>query len=340
MRLVRRFCAFLLGTVFFLAGFLKLMDPVGAGLVMSGYFRFFSMGFLELLSKAAGVAMALLETLVGAAVITGVWRRITAVVSGIMLAFFTALTLVLLIAKADMDCGCFGEAIHLTHLQTFLKNIVLCVLWTVAYVPFSSLRPTPRMKYAGFGIAAVSVLLFTGHSLLSVPAVDFTPLAPGAELLSENSAPDAEVFSISDAGGVYRDELVTEGRVLVVSLYEPDRLSEDRILAVREFVASASANGFTPLVVASAQPSDHIADNLYTGDRKSLMTMNRSNGGATYIYDGQIIRKWPVRSLPSGEELAGLAGQDPTEAMLAGNSAPRLKLQAFLLYVFAVMLLL
>ena len=30
----RRFCAFLVGVVFFLSGLLKLMDPVGTGLIM------------------------------------------------------------------------------------------------------------------------------------------------------------------------------------------------------------------------------------------------------------------------------------------------------------------
>ena len=36
---LRRLCAFLIGVVFLLAGIFKLLDPVGAGLVMEGYFR-------------------------------------------------------------------------------------------------------------------------------------------------------------------------------------------------------------------------------------------------------------------------------------------------------------
>ena len=37
---LRRLCAFIIGVVFVIAGIFKLLDPVGAGLVMEGYLRF------------------------------------------------------------------------------------------------------------------------------------------------------------------------------------------------------------------------------------------------------------------------------------------------------------
>lgn len=68
----RRFCGFLTGFVFFISGILKLLDPVGAGLVMDEYFEFMHLGFLSFSSKLAGTAFALAETLIGTALITGV----------------------------------------------------------------------------------------------------------------------------------------------------------------------------------------------------------------------------------------------------------------------------
>ena len=44
---MKRFCGFATGFVFFISGLLKLMDPVGAGLVMKEYFKFLHIGFLE-----------------------------------------------------------------------------------------------------------------------------------------------------------------------------------------------------------------------------------------------------------------------------------------------------
>ena len=81
---IRRVCAILVGVVFFVAGVLKLMDPVGTGLIVSEYFRFFHVTFLDFAAKPFGVAMALVESLLGAALITGSYRRLTAWVTWIL----------------------------------------------------------------------------------------------------------------------------------------------------------------------------------------------------------------------------------------------------------------
>ena len=132
---LRRFCSVLLGMVYFIAGMLKLMDPVGSGLVVDEYLEFLHLGGLSFASKALGVTLALVETLTGAALIAGVWRRQVAALASILTAGFTALTLLLVIFNPEMDCGCFGEAIHLTHMQTFLKNVLLCLLCAGAFLP-------------------------------------------------------------------------------------------------------------------------------------------------------------------------------------------------------------
>ena len=116
---LKRFCGIIAGIVFFLSGIVKLMDPVGAGLVMSEYYRFLHIDFMDFSAKFMGTAFAFAETIIGAAIITGVWRKIIAKCALGLQIFFTVLTLFLVIFNPEMDCGCFGEAIHLTHTQTF-----------------------------------------------------------------------------------------------------------------------------------------------------------------------------------------------------------------------------
>ena len=70
------------------------------------------------------------------------------------------------------------------------------------------------------------------------------------------------------------------------------------------------------------------------------MTFNRSNGGVTYVDGATIVRKWASRSLPDKDTLRWLAEADSTEALVDGEQKSRLRVQAFLLYAFAVMLLL
>ena len=183
---LRRLCAFLIGVVFLLAGIFKLLDPVGAGLVMEGYFRFFHVTFLLPTAKATAVVLALAEAILGAAMISGVWRKQVAIITTAMIAFFTVLTLFLAIFNpvSLTDCGCFGEVIHLTNFQTFLKNLILLALAMVAFLPFKHFGKNRKRKYVSFGIVSASIILFAVYSLTTIPLVDYTEFTPGSELLA------------------------------------------------------------------------------------------------------------------------------------------------------------
>ena len=89
-----------------------------------------------------------------------------------------------------------------------------------------------------------------------------------------------------------------------------------------------------------AKTSVIIEDNLYYSDRKTLITMNRSNAGVTYFSDGYLVCKWAGRALPDVTELEELHSGDDTELIIGNDTSADLAFQAFLLYVFAVMLLL
>ena len=381
---IRRFCSVLLGLVYFIAGMLKLMDPVGSGLVVDGYLDFLHLGFLSPLSKALGVAMALLETLVGAALLARVWRKQVAVITSLITIGFTILTINLVIFKPDMDCGCFGEAVHLTHWQTFIKNLILCLLCVIAFLPARDYGGNTKSKLVAFFMVAAVVLIFTVHSLISIPLMDFTEFAPGVSLKAyENgdvvspgekeyyviyekngqegsftldNLPDSTwtfvrveeaggsfpgagsevpTFYISDSEGVYRDELLTEGRVMILSVY--DVPGYDRLAQAELFLREAEEAGFKTLVVAR-EPIPDIE--TYTSDYKKIITLNRSNGGATYLDDGEIICKWPALRLPDAEDLAEAASRNPLEQLVERSSRRRIAFQGVVLYALAVLLIL
>lgn len=384
---LKRFCGFITGFVFFLSGAVKLMDPVGAGLVMQEYYEFLHLGFLAFSSKAMGVAFALAETLVGAALITGVWRRITAQIAIAMQGFFTFLTLLLVIFNPQMDCGCFGEAIHFTHWQTFLKNIALLALLLIYYIPRKHLGETKNKKYVSFALVTVSVMAFTGYSLRYIPLVDFTAYKPGAELqagarvnadeiyesvftyekdgateeFTLGHLPDstwtfvsvdtrvkdshagnlAELSFYAPATEEYMDTLAIEGKVMVISVYDTD-MKARKWNKTERFISMAEAAGFRTLLLCADMTGvpQELADKAYTSDYKTLISLNRSNAGVTYFYNGQLIRKWASSATPSAEELDRIAGSDATEIFIEHESKGSLVFQGFLLYFFAIMLLL
>ena len=181
---LRRFCAILLGLVFLASGLLKLLDPVGTGLIVSEYFKFFHMGFMQGTAKGLGMVLSLVEAITGAALISGVFRRLTAAVTSVLVVFFTIITLILWIANPDMDCGCFGEAVHLTHGQTLVKNLILLVLAAIAFIPFQNFGVPRKGKKVAFAIAALSLVFALWYNARHLPMIDFTEFAPGSELFA------------------------------------------------------------------------------------------------------------------------------------------------------------
>ena len=400
---IRRLFALVIGVVFLLAGVFKLLDPVGAGLVVEEYFRFLHLPFLLPVAKATGVVLALFEALLGAAMISGIWRKPVAVTATVVIALFTVLTLFLAIFNPAMDCGCFGEVIHLTNVQTFLKNLVLLVLALAAFIPFRNFGENRKRKYVSFFIVAASIVGFALYSLGTIPLVDYTAFTPGSELFASKgdgddsgnddymstfiyekngqvgaftldklpdstwtfvrtetikvNGPDTEdnvpILSFTDSTGTYMDGLAADGNVLALSVYDVDRLKGDAWTRMADAVAGAKAAGFTPLlIVASTRKAldsldvivpevrERIMPSVFYADRKTLVSMNRSNGGATWFSDGQLIQKFPCGKLPSDEDILAFTGDDPTERMLNSSTKGRLRFQGFLLYVFAFLLLL
>ncbi len=400
---LRRLCAFIVGVVFLAAGIFKLLDPVGSGLVMEGYFRFFHVTFLLPAAKVTAVFFALAEAILGAALISGVWRRQVAVITSAMIVFFTVLTLFLAIFNpvSLTDCGCFGEIIHLTNLQTFLKNLILLALAMVAFLPFKHFGKNRQRKYISFGIVGASIILFTVYSLTSIPLVDYTEFTPGSELLAgEGDGDDSGHYKatiiyekngqegafdldhlpdstwtfvrtetilingadiedndpalpFTDSLGNYQDEKATRGNVLAVSVYDPDKADGVFWTRTADALDGARAAGFTPLLLVSSTKEQfdmlpvivpdvrsRLAGSTYFADRKTLVTLNRSNGGATWFNDGQLIRKYSHNRIPSNETLLEMTDDDPTEEMLHSSTKSRLRFQGFMLYVFAILLIL
>ena len=384
---MKRFCGFITGFVFFLSGIVKLMDPAGAGLVMKEYYAFLHLGFLGFSAKFMGVFFALAETVIGTALITGVWRRAVAQCAIALQSFFTLLTLLLVIFNPEMDCGCFGEAIHLTHGETFVKNIILLALLLTYYIPRKHLGETRKKKYVSFALVTVSVLAFTVYSWVYIPMIDFTAYKAGAELQAGATINADELYEsvfsyekdgiqqdftlghlpdstwtfvnvstrlkegredslvglsfYSERTGEYMDTLAIEGKVMVVSVYDPD-MSAKKWNRIENFIRRSQKAGFTTLLLTTSTEGvpAGMAASAFISDYKTLISLNRSNGGVTYFNDGELVRKWARANAPSRTELDELQNTDATEIAIAKDSKGSLGFQGFLLYVFAVMLLL
>ena len=189
MKKVKRISAALVGFVLLGSGLLKMLDPVGTGLLVKEYLSFFHLGFLQGASKGLGILLSLTEGVTGVALITGVRRKLTAWVTAVLLGFFTLVTLLLWIVNPPMHCGCFGEAIHLSHGESLVKNLILLALAALAFLPKTQDVEVPARKKAAFWIAAVSLVFALWYNARHLPLLDFTVYAPGTELYASLDNP-------------------------------------------------------------------------------------------------------------------------------------------------------
>ena len=386
----RRLAAILVGLVLLAGGLLKIEDPVGTMLIVSAYLKFFHLPWLMGIAKGIGILLGTAEALLGVGLITGVMRKFCAIATTALLGFFTLITLVLWIANPEMDCGCFGEAVHLTHAQSFWKNVVLLALAAIAFLPFNKLGDFEARRMVAACVGVVSILFAAAYSLSHLPIADFTEFDLGAELFASldddleadnhymhgfvyekdgqqgtfalNQLPDSSwtfvrvdtlfresvgmqekhpILSFYDREGEYQDRLAAEDKAVVFSVYDAEKVQWERLEGQYRAVEQA---GGRPLLLMASTPQAAAQLPLpagltpYFADYKTLITLNRSNGGASYFDDGELIAKWTARAFPE-DPSADLAA-DPVELSTRNILGRRIKAQGFCLYLVAALILL
>ena len=351
----RRFAALLVGIVFLVSGLLKLIDPVGTQLIVQEYAKFFRLPFLMPAAKVLGTLLGLLESLLGIALFTGVLRKHTARCTFILLSFFTLITLVLWILNPSI-----------TPFHDFGKpksnRIVAAVLATVSvlFVLGYSNTHLPIVDFTEFDWGAELMasldddLAADNHykaayvyekdgqegvfPLDSLPDSTWTFVKVDTVFRQTTSVTEEyPVLSFRDAEGEYRDRLAAEGRAVVLSVYDPATVSWDAVRAQYTQVLEA---GGIPLVLVSAVPGDATLPKdlpLYYADYKTLITLNRSNGGGTYFCEGELVNKWDVQHVP--ENLAADFDADPVDLSTRYIVKRRLRTQGFCVYFAAILLL-
>ena len=344
----RRHTASILGVVFLLSGLLKLVDPVGTMLIVTEYFKFMGLPSLIPVAKGVGIGVACLECFVAIGLITGVLRKATATITYALLIVFTLLTLALWIKNPAMDCGCFGQAIHLTHAQSFWKNVVLLALAVIAFTPFKDFGTSKKHRRVAAVVAALAIVLAAVYSNTHLPVVDFTPYNWGAQLFAslDESAEESDfrrapILSFSDTAGVYCDELAATGRVVVFSVYDAKKADWTRL---EQQYRQAQASQARPLLLVSATPAEMASYPIpadiepYFSDYKTLITLNRSNGGGTYFYHGELVHKWSAGHFP--EDIQAAVSEDPVVLSTRHVTRRRLLAQGYCVGLLAVLLLL
>lgn len=189
MTILRAISRFIIGTVFILSGFLKAIDPVGGALKIDEYLKAFHLGALDFASMPAAILLACTEFLIGVCVLKGIKMKLFSGAALAFTSFFTLLTLYSAIFKPVQDCGCFGEAFHLTNWQTFQKNIILLICAAIIFFQRFKFKPIAASIWKKIYITAYSafILAISLYALVFLPQIDFGEFKPGTDLVSSIS---------------------------------------------------------------------------------------------------------------------------------------------------------
>ncbi|TFG44474.1 MAG: DoxX family protein, partial [Bacteroidia bacterium] len=194
MKILRLISRIIVGIVFIFSGTIKAVDPLGSAYKFSDYFQAFHLEFLQPFALSFAIILFSAEFISGFAVLSG--YRLKTGIWGVMILMliFTPLTLVLAIANPVSDCGCFGDAIHLTNWQTFWKNVVLMTLVVILFKGRSSVRQicTPKKEWLIIITVIVLFIVFSFLNIRYLQLFDFLPYKTGNNIPEGMKIPEGK----------------------------------------------------------------------------------------------------------------------------------------------------
>lgn len=184
MKIIRVFIGIITGLLFVFSGFVKAIDPLGSAYKFSDYFQAFHINFLKSLALPLAILLITAEFVTGISILLGLRRKEGISVALLLMIFFTPLTFILALTNPVSDCGCFGDAIHLTNWQTFGKNIILLIFTLILFAGRKSLKQLfkPLTEWILFLCITIAIIAFSLYNLKYLPVVDFLPYKTGTSI--------------------------------------------------------------------------------------------------------------------------------------------------------------
>ena len=192
MEILRYISRIIIGIVFIFSGTVKAIDPLGTVYKLQDYFQAFNIGFLNHAALIFTILLCTAEFIAGFSVLFNIRQKSGIWLVMIMMMIFTPLTFILAITNPVSDCGCFGDAIHLTNWQTFGKNIILLIPAAFLFITSKEISSHQGITraWATLSIMIVFFVLFIFYNLRYLPVIDFLPYKTGTHITDKMIIPE------------------------------------------------------------------------------------------------------------------------------------------------------
>ncbi len=221
MKLIINFARIVVGCLFIFSGLVKAIDPLGLAYKMQEFFEVWaSMGYMPnimmWLNEHAllfSIIIITVEVILGFALLLGCRIKLMAWLVLLLTLFFTFLTAFVLFSGKIRACGCFGDCIPLTPIQTFTKDIVLLILVLLILLKQQFIKPLFSVKLS-ISLLLITLLASVGlqwYVLHYLPLKDCLPFKIGNNIIElrkmpKNAIPDKyEYVFVYSKDGVTKD---------------------------------------------------------------------------------------------------------------------------------------
>lgn len=289
-----------LGVVFVISGFVKAIDPMGFSYKIEEYLGMFQLSDWGILSVSFAVLLCAAEMTLGLLLLLRLWRRGTAVAVMLFILGFTLLTYLIYTDPYGgiNECGCFGEAFHLSNGNTFAKNILLLAvagihLWNV----FRQKKNPFHYRQVGLTLGVLAVaFLVPLYSYVYLPPFDFLPYQVGSEIGTEHTV------SLYDAGfNDVTEKLFTGDKptYMIGMKKEMNQETSRKIAALHRAYRNGGIHLFAAVSKNGLTIPDYDDIPVYFMDDVALKSILRTSAGVVAFTAGRrIAGKWNLVYTP------------------------------------------
>lgn len=191
MNVIVIICRILVGVLFIISGLIKANDPLGFSYKLAEYFTVFGTEWAKPMALFLSMFICIFEVVCGVATLTGSKAKLNAWGLMLMIVFFTFLTFYSAYFNKVTDCGCFGDALHLTPWQSFTKDVLLLIFITPIFIYRNRIKSVFSNKgdWMIIGASALVMTWFTMYCYNHLPIKDFRPYAKGKSILEGMKVP-------------------------------------------------------------------------------------------------------------------------------------------------------
>lgn len=206
--IITQFSRIFVGVLFIISGLIKLNDPLGFSYKLAEYFSepVFNMPIFIPYSLAIALFIVILEVVLGVMLLIGYKSRLTVWLLLLLIIKFTFLTFYSAYYNVVKDCGCFGDALHLTPWQSFGKDVILLFFILILFFNMKLIQPLFNNKTQN-SLVVLSLVLcsFMGYWVINhLPLKDFRPYKVGNNIQKGMEIPEGAPKSVVEMIFIYK----------------------------------------------------------------------------------------------------------------------------------------